>query len=52
MMILAVFSPPPCAVETSEARSQGAGVGVSRMQCLWLTPFPNLPPQGARERGT
>ena len=46
MMILAVFSPPLCGAETSEARSQGSGVGVSRMQCLWLTPLPNPPPQG------
>ena len=44
MMILAVFSPPPC--------GEGSGVGVSRMQCLWLTPLPNPPPQGGRERGT
>ena len=52
MMILAVFSPPPCGAETSEVRSQGSGVGVSRMQCLWLTPLPNPPPRGGRERGT
>jgi hypothetical protein len=56
MMILAVFSPPPCGAETSEVRSQGSGVGVSRMQRLWLTALPNPPPQGdpqgGRERGT
>jgi hypothetical protein len=52
MMILAVFSPPPCGAETSEVRSQGSGVGVSRMQRLWLTPLPNPPQQGGRERGT
>ena len=40
--LLALLS-PPCGGELER--------GVSRAQCSWLTPLPNPPPQGGRERG-
>ena len=39
-----VYSPPPCGVETSEARSQGSGVGVPQGQTAVVDPpSPALP---------
>src|SRR6202167_1428929 len=38
------FSPPPCGVETSEARSQGSGVGVNSNGILVEPPPPPPPP--------
>jgi tRNA pseudouridine32 synthase / 23S rRNA pseudouridine746 synthase len=43
----AFFSPPPCGVETSEARSQGSGVGVPQGQTAVVDP----PPQPSPARG-
>jgi len=42
-----VYSPPPCGVETSEARSQGSGVGVPQGQTAVVDP----PPQPSPARG-
>ncbi len=41
------FSPPPCGAETSEARSQGSGVGVSPNNTARVDP----PPQPSPARG-
>jgi tRNA pseudouridine32 synthase / 23S rRNA pseudouridine746 synthase len=43
----AFFSPPPCGVETSEARSQGSGVGVNHKGGARVDP----PPQPSPARG-
>ena len=43
------FSPPPCGVETSEARSQGSGVGVPHGQTAVVGPPPQ--PSPTREKG-
>jgi tRNA pseudouridine32 synthase / 23S rRNA pseudouridine746 synthase len=43
------FSPPPCGVETSEARSQGSGVGVPQGQTAVVGP--PLQPSPARGEG-
>ena len=39
-----VYSPPPCGVETSEARSQGSGVGVPQGQTAVVDPPPQPSP--------
>jgi tRNA pseudouridine32 synthase/23S rRNA pseudouridine746 synthase len=43
------FSPPPCGAETSEARSQGSGVGVSPNNTARVDPAPQ--PSPARGEG-